>query len=259
MAARARNRRWFRSSTTRLNVQRYAIRGVCAVPASRPVRGTYDGDVAADRLPLLPDYTVRRSARARRSRLTISDDGVAVVVLPMRAAEHEAADLVARHGAWIERHLARLTQRRIRLATRPSLAAGRVLTINGLAQVVRAGTAVERVALERRLRRAAKAVITGRVAVRAPELAVSVRGITIRDQRSRWGSASRRGTLSFSWRLVICPPDILDYVVVHELAHLRVAGHTAAFWRLVDRHFPASRDARRWLREHHDEIRHALD
>ena len=58
---------------------------------------------------------------------------------------------------------------------------------------------------------------------------------------------------------MICPPDILDYVVVHELAHLRVAGHTAAFWRLVDRHFPAGRDVRLWLREHHDEIRHALD
>ncbi len=57
----------------------------------------------------------------------------------------------------------------------------------------------------------------------------------------------------------MCPPHVLDYVVVHELAHLKVAGHSRAFWRVVDRYFADSRGARRWLREHHDELRHALD
>jgi len=204
-------------------------------------------------------YSVRRSSRARRSRLTITDDGATVVVLPLRAPDQEAADLVARHHSWIKRHQTRLMDQRICLATRPSLAVGRAVTINGVTQVIRAGTAAQRSALEDRLRREARSVIGQHVAIHAPELGVSVRRVTIRDQRTRWGSASRRGTLSFSWRLVMCPPEVLDYVVVHELAHLRVAGHSTEFWRLVDRHVIDSRAARRWLREHHHELRHALD
>ena len=83
--------------------------------------------------------------------------------------------------------------------------------------------------------------------------------VTLRDQRTRWGSASRRGTLSFSWRLVLCPPEILDYVVVHELAHLRWAGHGARFWTLVRRHAPAAEHYRRWLRQNELRLHHAID
>jgi predicted metal-dependent hydrolase len=90
-------------------------------------------------------------------------------------------------------------------------------------------------------------------------MGVVAKRVTIRDQRTRWGSASARGTLSFTWRLVMCPPWVLDYVVVHELAHLRIAGHPQRFWRLVERHHPDPRAARKWLRDHHDEIQHALD
>ena len=83
--------------------------------------------------------------------------------------------------------------------------------------------------------------------------------ITVRDQRTRWGSASRQGTLSFSWRLVLAPPEILDYVVVHELAHLRWAGHGTRFWSLVRRFAPAADHHRRWLRQNEARLRHALD
>jgi len=204
-------------------------------------------------------YTIRRSDRARRTRLTLTEDGEAVVVLPRRATEREAADLFHRHRAWVERQRARMDERRIRLATRPSLAAGRVLTIGGVAHIVRVSSSEERAALERRLRREAHGAIIERVAARAPELAVEARALQIRDQKSRWGSASRNGTLSFSWRLILCPPEVLDYVVVHELAHLRYAGHGVRFWRLVERHFGDHRVPRRWLREHHDEVRQALD
>ena len=205
-------------------------------------------------------YSVRRSGRARRSRLIIADDGAAVVVLPIRSPDREAAELVARHRSWIARHRASLAERRIRLATRPSLAVGRFLAVNGATQLIRATTAAERSALEGRLRREARRVISERVAIRATEIGVVVRRISIRDQRTRWGSASQRsGTLSFNWRLVMCPLEILDYVVVHELGHLRIAGHSAAFWRLVDRYVADSGAARRWLRDNHHEIRHALD
>ena len=98
-----------------------------------------------------------------------------------------------------------------------------------------------------------------RVAARMPAMGVQVKRVTIRDQRTRWGSASRSGTLSFSWRLVLAPPEVLDYVVVHELAHLQVAGHGKRFWALVAKHHSGAASSRKWLRDHHDEIRSALD
>ena len=71
--------------------------------------------------------------------------------------------------------------------------------------------------------------------------------IVLRDQRSRWGSCSSRGTLSFNWRLVLAPHDVLDYVVVHEVCHLLEHNHGPAFWALVARRRPAYADARQWL------------
>jgi predicted metal-dependent hydrolase len=94
---------------------------------------------------------------------------------------------------------------------------------------------------------------------RASELGVAVRRISVRDQRTRWGSASCSGSLSFSWRLVMAPGWVLDYVVVHELAHLRHAGHGLRFWGLVRRTAPRTDEARGWLLAHEDELRHALD
>jgi predicted metal-dependent hydrolase len=206
-----------------------------------------------------PVFMIRRSPRARRVRLQVTEDGEALIVMPMRAAAREASDLFNRHRDWVARQKAKFEERRIKLATRPSLAAGRVLTVNGVARKVRVSNEADRAALERQLRKEARAAIAARIALRAPEMEVKPTALQVRDQKSRWGSASRGGGLSFSWRLILAPVDILDYVVVHELAHLRVAGHGRQFWKLVDRYFPDSRGARRWLREHHDELRHALD
>ena len=104
----------------------------------------------------------------------------------------------------------------------------------------------------------------GRVAVRelvtmlvddeAPKLGVTPTRIQIRDQRSRWGSCSTTGTLSFNWRLVLAPLDVLDYVVVHELCHLREANHSRRFWSLVEERRPEWRLHRDWLHEHGPEL-----
>lgn len=191
--------------------------------------------------------------------MTITDHDGVVVVLPLRAPDEEAARLVQLHGAWITRQVTKLTERRRALAARPSLAFGRALLVDGQDELVHAATTDDRVALERRLRRLARARLVERVRQRSREMGIDCRRVTIRDQRSRWGSASRLGTLSFSWRLILVPSEVLDYVVVHELAHLRVAGHGARFWTIVDRHVEDSRAARRWLRENQDAVRHALD
>jgi hypothetical protein len=88
----------------------------------------------------------------------------------------------------------------------------------------------------------------------APYIGVTPKRIQIRDQRSRWGSCSTRGTLSFNWRLVLAPFDVLDYVVVHELCHLREPNHSRRFWRLVEQRRPEWRAQRDWLHEHGPEL-----
>jgi predicted metal-dependent hydrolase len=231
------------------------------------------------------EYTVRRSDRARRARLTVTRDGEAVVVLPRRMAAREAERLVLEHAGWLDRHVARIHVEQDQLADRPPLGQGRVLTVAGaayrVAEVdagrarptrgrvdVAPGQMLTRLGRDGRssaalldswLRERARDVIREQVALRAPELNVRPGRISIRDQSSRWASASSNGALSFSWRLILAPPFVLDAVVVHELAHLRIRGHTPRFWELVEAHAPRTPEARRWLRAHAREVRAALD
>jgi predicted metal-dependent hydrolase len=246
----------------------------------------------------LPPHTVRRSPRARHARLTITRDGELVVVLPRRAPDRAAALLVAEHLDWVHAQLGRMAATRARLDGRPALTDGRTLTVNGIPcsirlaapgtrppAGVRAGTAhVERrlasdeeglvgellifpgrggrppaAILEAWLRSEAGAVLAAQVAAHAPAMGVTPGRITVRAQATRWGSASRDGSLSFNWRLLLAPPFALDAVVVHELAHLRIRGHGPRFWALVRQHAPRTDEARAWLRAHHAELMAALD
>ena len=137
----------------------------------------------------------------------------------------------------------------------------RIVTPDGfelrLALAPRDTERVERV-LEGWFRDQARLAIEATVADHAAALEVTPAAISLRDPRSRWGSASRQGRLMFSWRLVLAPPEALETVVIHELAHLRVFGHGPRFWAVV-----ASRRAdhlvwRRWLRTHSLELHGAL-
>lgn len=89
-----------------------------------------------------------------------------------------------------------------------------------------------------------------RVTVHAKRLGVRAKRITMRDQKSRWGSCSSSGQLSFSWRLILAPPFVLDYVAAHEVAHLAEMNHGPRFWRLVERTMPGLEEAKVWLRLH---------
>lgn len=104
-------------------------------------------------------------------------------------------------------------------------------------------------ALEKRYRQAAREYFSSRVSFYAKILQVTFSSITIRNQKTRWGSCSSRGTLSFNWRLMLAPPRILDYVVVHELCHLIHMNHSADFWREVERILPDYKESRKWLKE----------
>jgi hypothetical protein len=113
--------------------------------------------------------------------------------------------------------------------------------------------------LEAWLRPRARAAIDADIRRHATALAVSPVAVTVRDQRTRWGSASRKGRLAFSWRLILAPPEALETVVVHELAHLRVFGHGPRFWDVVASRRPDHKIWRRWLHDHATELQRALD
>lgn len=197
----------------------------------------------------------------------------------------EADRLVALNADWLDRHLQRVRDERVQLAARPLLGHGRILSVADVAYRISEvdarsrrpargrveempGQLVARLGrddrdaatlLEAWMRARARDAIHTAVMARAPGLDVRPGTISIRDQSSRWASASANGALSFSWRLILAPSFVLDAVVVHELAHLRIRGHTKRFWDLVERHAPRTPEARRWLRTHAREVRAALE
>ena len=107
---------------------------------------------------------------------------------------------------------------------------------------------------ESEARKTARRVLSDLAHEEAERIGVVYRRIRIGGQRTLWGSCSARGTLSFNWRLVLAPHVVLDYVVVHELCHLRVPNHSRRFWELVERHRPHWRQQRDWLRDHGPEL-----
>lgn len=108
--------------------------------------------------------------------------------------------------------------------------------------------------MEKRYRNSAREFITARTAYYHNITGGNYTSITIRDQKSRWGSCSSRGTLSFNYRLIFAPPIILDYVVVHELCHLTHMNHSKDFWDMVERVMPDYKMHKNWLREHGHEL-----
>jgi predicted metal-dependent hydrolase len=170
----------------------------------------------------LVEVQVRESARARRARIVVAPGRPPEVVVPLRTSERTIRALLDQYEGWLARQLARVPDARLELE-RMSITEGR-----------------------RRARR-----LLSELAVReAKRLGVSYERIAIRDQRTRWGSCSSRRTLSFNWRLVLAPLEVAEYVVVHELCHLREPNHSPRFWQLVAEARPGYREQRRWLADH---------
>jgi len=203
-------------------------------------------------------YTVRRSARARRVRVNVhAHDGVEVV-LPQRAPERAAAAAVRELRPWIERRLREASAARARVAARAGTVPylGVPLTLVPQPRRKRVHREGERLlvpagdpgpALERFYRRAARAEIEPRLERAVAAAGLSYSELSIRAQRTRWGSCSAAGRLSFNWRLLLAPEPVLDYVIWHEVCHLRVLDHSPSFWALLERHLPGYQEQRRWL------------
>jgi predicted metal-dependent hydrolase len=166
-----------------------------------------------------------RHRRARRYLLRVDADGRVRVTIPRGGSRREADAFAARHRDWI-------TQQLVRLA-RPTFTDD-----------------------ERRLLRAkARLELPVRLFELAREHALEVSRVTIRNQRTRWGSCGRDGHITLNWRLVLMPGHVRDYVLIHELMHLRRLDHSPEYWRLVADAYPEHREARSWLRRHGPSLR----
>jgi predicted metal-dependent hydrolase len=207
------------------------------------------------------DYTVRRSARARRVRVNVHAHTGVEVVLPARAPERAAAAAVSELRPWIERRLAEASDVRALIAQRagtlPYLGTPLALvTQPGRTRVHRRGdrllvpTGDARPALERFYRRAARAEIAPRLDRASALAGSSYSGLDIRAQRTRWASCSAAGRMSFNWRLLLAPERVLEYVVWHEVCHLDILDHSPRFWALLGQRWPSWREERAWLRVH---------
>jgi len=208
---------------------------------------------------------LRRHRRARRYTLRIHpSDREAILTIPPRGTITEAKDFAQRHGGWIAARLGRLPK------AAPFLP-GTVVPLRGVPHriVHRAGErgtvwtetrdsgekvlcvagAVEHI--ERRvhdfLKREARRDLQKAAHDYADMLSVRVKRLSIRDQSSRWGSCTSAGSLSFSWRLILAPPMVLDYLAAHEVAHLVEMNHSPRFWRVVARICPSLERAKKWL------------
>jgi hypothetical protein len=204
-------------------------------------------------------YRIRRSERARRVRVTVDPAHGVEVVLPRRAAEREAAAAVRELRPWIERRFAELDRARQAIADRGA-------TVPYLGSMLRlvpepSRTRVRRrdddllvpagdhrPALERWYRRSARLEIASRLDDATTYTGIPYTALTIRAQKTRWASCSRTGAMSFNWRLLLAPEDVLDYVVWHEVCHLEIMDHSPRFWALLAARCPDYREQTKWLR-----------
>ena len=172
-----------------------------------------------------PEYYFVRHRRARRYLLRVDPDGRIRVTIPRGGSRREADAFALRNRTWIDAQLSRV---------RPPAVAGDA---------------------QRSWRARAKAVLPERLFELAGRHGCAVTAVSIRSQKTRWGSCGRNGHISLNWRLMLMPDWVRDYVLIHELMHLKRLDHSPKFWRLVEAACPDYRLARQWLRTHGPALR----
>jgi predicted metal-dependent hydrolase len=214
------------------------------------------------------EIRLRRSGQARRFVLRVPNTGPdAVLSLPRHASRTAALDFVAANEAWLREKLAARGQQILAAHGAELPFQGETLRIEALGRPGRlaAERGILRVPGEFRhvpgkvkgfLREAARERLVARVLYHAGRLDRQPGRITLRDTRARWGSCTSEGHLMFSWRLVMAPQEVLDYVVAHEVAHLVEMNHSKRFWSLVAELRPDHEDQRHWLRHNGAKLHH---
>lgn len=167
-----------------------------------------------------PAFYYVRHKRARRYLLRVDHDGRVRVTIPRGGSKREAEAFAGRNLSWIARQRARVLQPLFSVEER------------------------------RAFRQRAQTELPPRLLALAAQHGLSVAKVTVRNQRTRWGSCGRDGHITLNWRLVLMPESVREYVLIHELMHLRRLDHSPEYWRLVASACPGYRDARKWLRVH---------
>ncbi len=207
---------------------------------------------------------IARYQRARRYVLRLTSEDTLRLTVPTRASISAGLLFAQRQGAWIEREHARQVVRsapwrhgtaiwfrgeRVVL----QVSGGRVMFADQCAPSDPASLDLREV-VEDRIAELAARELPARLHVLASQDGLSVDKVTVRNQRSRWGACSPRSAITLNWRIVQMPPHVSDYVILHELMHLKQPNHSSRFWREVERVCPEWRLAERWLRKHGKEI-----
>ncbi|MBL1435801.1 MAG: M48 family metallopeptidase [Rhodobacteraceae bacterium] len=217
-----------------------------------------------------PPITVelRRNARAKRMTLRVSAvDGVVRLSLPKRGSLKAAKRFLVEQEAWLHGHIGKRPKR-------VAIAEGLTISLYGESFLLRThsksrvtlapdtlflpDTRPAGQALEGFIKTRAKSVITKLADTDSTTLGISFSKISLRDPRSRWGSCNTDANLMFSWRLMLAPPEVLRYVVAHEVAHLREMNHSSAFWAEVAGLMPDYEAPRRWLKSNGGQL-HRFD
>jgi len=211
--------------------------------------------------------SVRRRSNARRLTLRISPDGP-ILTIPKRFALNEAKEFLLRKEGWLREKLANQPEKQ-------SLAQSTSIPIEGVERQIAQGTGRRCQLFEDRievpgtpdkyapkirgfLKEHARVKLHGASEYYADKINRTFEKITLRDTRSRWGSCTSSGNLMYSWRLIMAPPEVLNYVAAHEVAHLSELNHSDKFWSIVEELDPNWRQSRNWLRENGQKL-HAFN
>ncbi len=221
-------------------------------------------------------YSIQRSFRARHVRLVVRGEKGLTVVLPSGYDLDHLPVLLQEKSQWILKSLARYSQAPRNGAGRELRSGSRIPYLGQKLKIVKSQllTVPESIRLdgdqllinlnnhkiklslvvEWWYRQQAEKLIKKKVAELCPRLRVSCNRIVIKGAKTRWGSCSRKGNVNFNWKLMMVPEPVLDYVVIHELCHLKEMNHSSKFWQLVGEHCPEWRKHRQWLKNHETEL-----
>jgi predicted metal-dependent hydrolase len=201
---------------------------------------------------------IRRHRAARRYTLRLADDGRLRLTVPRWASISEGLRFVSRQADWIQRERLRQAIRqapwrdgtivwyrgeRVTLSVAP-----RSIGVGDAKLIVDAAPADVRAAVEAHLRAEAVRELPARCRAFAARCGLTIASVVVRNQRSRWGACSARGAITLNWRLIHMPSSVADYIILHELMHLRQPNHSRRFWREVAQVCPWWREAEAWLR-----------
>lgn len=233
-------------------------------PTQQDLFGAFAPEAGVHKSP--PEVLFRRSHRADRYRLTLRRDGVAIATIPARGSEREAQRFVEENREWLER--ARVRQRARPRGAEVWTLGTHVLWRGEMTEIRKAAegekpmvclaadvfrvvgfTGDLRPTLEAHFLRRAKIELPGRTWELAAETGMEVKEVTVRNQRTRWGSCSAGGVISLNWRLIQAPVFVRDYIIYHELMHLREMNHSSRFWARVEEVCPGWREAERWIKQ----------